>query len=59
MECVFGHALEPGKPDLGHASKASDAIDVDRAASAFILRVVDAEVALAEIDEAVVVSPAI
>ena len=59
MEGVFGHTLEPGEPDLVHAPAALDAIDVDRAAGEFILRLVDTKVAVAEIDEAVLATPAI
>ena len=59
VEGVFGHPLELGEPDLGHAPEAFDAIYVDRAAGEFILRVVDTKVAVAEIDEAVVATPAI
>ena len=59
MEGVFGQALEFCESDLGHAPRAFNAVDVDRAAREFILRVVHSEVAVAEIDEAVPAAPAI
>ena len=59
MEGVLWQSLELGQPDLGHSPEAFDAIDVDRAAGEFIPRMVDPEVAVAEIDEAVVTAPAV
>ena len=59
MEGVLCQALGPGGPDLCHAPRAFDAVDVDRAAREFILRAVDRDVAVAGVDEAVPAAPAI
>ena len=57
MECVFGHVVELCEPHLGQAPEALDAIDVNRAASELIAGMVDPEVTIAKIDEAVVAAP--
>ena len=59
VECVSGYTLELYEPHLGHAPEALDAIDVNRAAGELIAGMVDPEVTIAEIDEAVVAAPSI
>ncbi len=59
VECVSGHTHELYEPHLGHAPEALDAIDVNRAAGELIAGMVDPEVTIAEIDEAVVAAPSI
>lgn len=55
---VFRQALECCGSDLGHAPETFNAVDMDRAAGELILRVVHPEVAVAEIDDAVVATQA-
>src|SRR6516162_2097527 len=59
MEGVFGHAFELGEADLGEAPEAFDAVDVHRAVGKLVVSMIDAQVAVAEIDQAVVAAPAI
>lgn len=59
MEGVFGDALELGEPDLGDRPEAFDAVDVHGAFGELIVGVNDPEVAVSEIDEAVVARPAV
>lgn len=53
MEGVFGQSLEPGEPHICHPPEALDAVDVDATARELVLGMIDAEVAIAEIDEPV------
>ena len=59
MEGVPGEALELRQADLGQAPEAFDAVDVDGAVGELVFGMIDAEVAVAEIDQAVVATPAI
>ena len=59
VEGVSGQSLELGEPDLGDTPEALDAVDVDGLAHELVLAVIDAEVAVAEIDEALIAGPAI
>ena len=59
VEGVLGQALELAEPDFCNAPEALDAVDVDALADEFIVAVIDAEVAVAEIDEALIARPAI
>src|SRR5271169_3233036 len=59
MEGMFGHAFELGEADLGEAPEAFDAVDVYGAVGELVVSVVDAQVAIAEINQAVVATPAI
>ena len=59
VEGVFRQALELGQPDLGQAPKAFDAVDMDGAFGELVAGMVDAEVAIAEVDQAVVAAPTI
>ena len=59
MEGVSGQSLELRQPDLGEAPEAFDAVDVDGAFGELVAGVIDAEVAIAEIDQTVVATPAI
>src|SRR5215471_20000737 len=59
MEGLFGHAFELGEADLGEAPEAFDTVDMYRAVGELVVSVVDAQVAIAEIAQAVVATPAI
>ena len=59
VEGVFRQALELSEPDFRHAPEPLDAVDVDGAPHEFILGMVNAEMAVAEIDQAVVAAPPI
>ena len=59
MKGVSGQALELGEPDLGNTPEALDTVDVDGFADEFVLVVVDTEVAVAEVDEALIAGPAV
>ena len=54
---MSGQAFELGQADLGQAPEALDAVDVDGAP--LIPGMIDPEVAIAEVDQAVVAGPAI
>ena len=56
---MFGQALEFGQPDLGQAPEAFDAVDMDGSLRELVAGMIDADVAIAEIDQAVVAAPAI
>ena len=59
VEGVFRQALELGQPDRGQAPEAIDAVDMDGAFGELVAGMVDADVAIAEVDQAVVAAPAI
>ena len=59
VEGVSRQALELGQPDLGQAPEAFDAVDMDGAFGELVAGMVDADVAIAEVDQAVVAAPAI
>ena len=59
MEGVFRQALELSEPDFCHAPEPLDAVDMDGAPHEFILGMVNAEMTVAEIDQAVVAAPPI
>ena len=59
VEGGFRQALEFGQPDFGQAPEALDAVDMDGALGELVPGMIDAEVAIAEIDQAVVATPAI
>lgn len=59
MEGVLGQALELRKPDLCYAPEAFDSVDVDAASCELVLRMVDAEMAIAQVHQAVVSPPAV
>ena len=52
-------ALELGQPDLGQAPEAFDAVDMDGSPGELVAGMIDTDVAIAEIDQAVVAAPAI
>ena len=52
-------ALELGQPDLGQAPEAFDAVDMDGSPAELVAGMIDTDVAIAEIDQAVVAAPAI
>ena len=53
------HASELGKPDLGDAPEAFDAIDMRMPSGKLISAVIDTEVPVADIHQAVIASPAV
>ena len=57
VEGVSRQALELGQPDLGQAPEAFDAVDMDDAFGELVAGMVDADVAIAEVDQAVVAAP--
>ena len=59
MEGVSGEAFKLCQPDLGQPPEAFDAIDVDGSLGKLVLTMIDADVAIPEIDQAVVAAPAI
>ena len=59
MEGVSGPVLELRQPDLCPAPEALDAVDVNGTLGELAPGMIDAEVAIAEIDQAVVAAPAI
>ena len=59
VEGVFRQALELGQPDFGQAPEAFDAVDMNGSFRKLVAGMFDADVAIAEIDEAVVAAPAI
>ena len=59
VEGVSRQALELGQPALGQAPEAFDAVDMDGAFGELVAGMVDADVAIAEVDQAVVAAPAI
>ena len=59
MEGVSGEAFKLCQPDLGQPPEAFDAIDVDGSLGKLVLPMIDADVAIPEIDQAVVAAPAI
>ena len=59
VEGVSRQALELGQPDLGQAPEAFDAVDMNGAFGELVAGMVDADVAIAEVDQAVVAAPAI
>ena len=59
VEGVSRQALELGQPDLGQAPEAFDAVDMDGAFGELVAGMVDADVAIAEVDQAVVAAPPI
>ena len=54
----FRQALELGQPDFGQAPEAFDAVDMNGSFRKLVAGMFDADVARAEIDEAVVAAPA-
>ena len=56
---MFRQALELGQPDFGQAPEAFDAVDMNGSFRKLVAGMIDADVAIAEIDEAVVAAPAI
>ena len=56
---MFRQALELGQPDFGQAPEAFDAVDMNGSFRNLVAGMIDADVAIAEIDEAVVAAPAI
>ena len=55
----FGRPLNLGQPDFGQAPEAFDAVDMNGSFRNLVVGMIDADVAIAEIDEAVVAAPAI
>ena len=53
VEGVFRQALELGQPALGQAPEAFDAVEMDGAFGELVAGMVDADVAIAEVDPAV------
>ena len=51
---MSGQAFELGQANLGHAPEALDAVDVDGSPVELVPGVIDPEVAIAEVDQAVV-----
>ena len=58
-EDMSEQAFELALADLGQAPKALDAVDVDGAPGELVPRMIDLEVAVAEVDQAIVAGPAI
>ena len=56
---VLGEALELRQADLGQPPEALDAVDVNGALGELVAGMIDAEVAVAEVDQAVVAAPAV
>ena len=59
MECVSGQAIELRQPDLGQAPEALEAVEVDGTLGELVPRMINPEVAIAEVDQTVVTGPAI
>ena len=59
VEGVSGQSLELCQPDLCQTPEAFDAVDLDSSFAELIVGMIDAEVAIAEIDQTVVAAPAI
>ena len=56
---MFWQALALGQPDLGQAPEAFDAVDMDGSLRELVAGMIDADVAIAEVDQAMVAAPAI
>ena len=52
VEGVFRQALELSQPDFGQAPEAFDAVDMNGSFRKLVAGMIDADVAIAEIDEA-------
>ena len=59
MEGVLGEALELRQADLGQPPEALDAVDVNGALGELVAGMIDAEVAVAEVDQAIVAALAV
>ena len=59
VEGVSRQALALGQPDLGQAPEAFDAVDMDGSPGELVAGMIDTDVAIAELDQAVVAAPAI
>ena len=56
---MFWQPLELRQSDFSHTPEAFDAVDVNLSSGEFILRMIDTEMTIPEIDKAVVAAPAI
>ena len=56
---MFWQALALGQPDLGQAPEAFDAVAMDGSLRELVAGMIDADVAIAEVDQAMVAAPAI